>query len=59
MNIIKEEFYKAAMDDYNKGTDVSYFKLILEELEEQELYNECAGLKKAMDEIDRIESTKC
>ena len=56
---VKEEFYKAAMDDYNSGKDVSYFKLILEELEEQELYNECAGLKKAMDEINRIECKKC
>jgi hypothetical protein len=59
MTNIKEEFYKAAIADYNKGTDVSYFELILKELEEQELYNECAGLKKAMDEIDMIESKKC
>ena len=59
MTSVKEEFYKAAMADYDNGTDVSYLEIILKELEEQELYNECAGLKKAMDEIDQIESNKC
>lgn len=51
-HIVKDEFYKLAIADYNNGVSLEYLKFILKELESVELYIECAGIKKAIDEIE-------
>jgi len=58
-NKIKQEFYMEAMNDFINGESLENLKTILKHLEEEEMYYECAGLKKAIDEIEETINENC
>ena len=41
-------FYKEGLAEVLCGVDIKYLYLVLEDMELDELYEECAGLKKAI-----------
>ena len=45
-------YYKAAMDDHNIGHPISFLKQMLLEMEDEEDYLACAGICKAIKEIE-------
>ena len=45
-------YYQAAMDDHKIGHPISFLKEILLEMEEEEDYLACAGINKAIKEIE-------
>lgn len=46
-------YYQAAMDDYMIGHPLSFLKKILGEMEEDEDYLACAGISRAIKEIEK------
>lgn len=58
-NKIMREFYMEALNDFRNGESLENLKIILKHLEDEELYYECAGLKKAIDEIEQIVNREC
>ena len=54
-DLIIEQFYRMAVADYNQGTSLSQLREILNGYESAEMFWECAGIKKAIDEIESIE----
>lgn len=51
---IKDEFYKMAINDFNHGMSLSGMQEVLRSYEEMEMYEACAGIKKAMDEAETL-----
>ena len=49
---IKEEYYLMSIHDYRKGTPISTLKEILKLYEDTEMYEQCAGIHKAIQEIE-------
>ena len=52
---IKEEYYLMSIHDYRKGTPLSKLKKILKLYEQTEMYEQCAGIHKAIQEIEMKE----
>jgi len=48
----KEEYYLMSIHDYRKGTPISTLKEILKLYEDTEMYEQCAGIHKAIQEIE-------
>lgn len=55
---IKEEYYLMSIHDYRKGTPLSKLKKILKLYEQTEMYEQCAGIHKAIQEIEMKELIK-
>jgi len=55
---IKEEYYLMSIHDYRKGTPLSKLKKILKLYEQTEMYEQCAGIHKAIQEIEIKELIK-
>lgn len=55
---IKEEYYLMSIHDYRKGTPLSSLKKILKLYEDTEMYEQCAGIHKAIQEIEMRELIK-
>lgn len=55
---IKEEYYLMSIHDYRKGTPISTLKEILKLYEDTEMYEQCAGIHKAIQEIEMRELIK-
>ncbi len=55
---IKEEYYLMSIHDYRKGTPLSKLKKILKLYEQTEMYEQCAGIHKAIQEIEMRELIK-
>jgi DNA-binding transcriptional MerR regulator len=55
---IKEEYYLMSIHDYRKGTPLSKLKKILKLYEQTEMYEQCAGIYKAIQEIEMKELIK-
>jgi hypothetical protein len=55
---IKEEYYLMSIHDYRKGTTISTLKGILKLYEDTEMYEQCAGIHKAIQEIEMRELIK-
>lgn len=55
---IKEEYYLMSIHDYKKGTPLSKLKKILKLYEETEMYEQCSGIYKAIQEIEIKELIK-
>jgi len=55
---IKEEYYLMSIHDYRKGTPISTLKEILKLYEDTEMYEQCAGIYKAIQEIEMRELIK-
>jgi len=55
---IKEEYYLMSIHDYRKGTPISTLKGILKLYEDTEMYEQCAGIHKAIQEIEMRELIK-
>jgi thiamine monophosphate kinase len=49
-----EEYYLSALQDLSDGLLISDLREIMNDFEEHELYIECAGIKKAIDLIEKI-----
>lgn len=54
----KEEYYLMSIHDYRKGTPISTLKEILKLYEDTEMYEQCAGIHKAIQEIEMRELIK-
>ena len=49
---IKKQYYLMSMHDYKSGTPLSKLKKILKLYEETEMYEQCSGIFKAIQEIE-------
>tara|TARA_R100001510_G_C7656742_1_gene217094 strand:+ start:3102 stop:3335 length:234 start_codon:yes stop_codon:yes gene_type:complete len=55
---IKEQYYYMTIHDYKTGTDLLQLEKILKFYEKLEMYYQCAGIYKAIEEIKIIELIK-
>lgn len=51
---LKNDFYFLAMMDYEYGATIEQLEEILESYQEAEMYMQCVGIKKAIDEIKSL-----
>lgn len=48
-----QDFYLASLEDILEGVDIKELEYILKDFEDEEMYEECAGVKKALDFIKK------
>ena len=48
-----QEFYIASLEDVIDGMEIKELEWVLKDFENEEMYEECAGIKKALDCIKK------
>ena len=48
-----QEFYIASLEDVIDGMEIKELEWVLKDFENEEMYEECAGIKKALDFIKK------
>jgi hypothetical protein len=48
-----QDFYIASLEDVIEGMEIKELEWVLKDFEDEEMYEECAGIKKALDFIKK------